>query len=106
MPEKVRWRGRVIGEIDGNVFLTKRKRATHYVRALHGYAIQTEVFEDLLTRGVRLIRVEETDTNTVWETSIDTFNEHAVRFDYGHGPQLALHERFWTIRPEGQLTLL
>ncbi|WP_304459402.1 hypothetical protein [Alicyclobacillus sendaiensis] len=106
MPEKVTLRGKVVGVVDGDVFTTRRKRAVHFMRAYNGYAVQEDVFRRLLNQGIRIIRVVETDTGTILQTSIDTFDEHGIRFDLGHGRQVALSERYWEVRPSGQLTLL
>jgi len=106
MPEKVTLQGKVIGHISGDVFTTRRKRAVHFMRAYNGYAIQEDVFGRLLRQGIRIIRVVETDTGTVLETTSETFDQHGIRFDLGHGRQVALDEHYWDIRPSGQLTLL
>jgi len=106
MPEKIIWRGKVIGHVDGDVFTTRRKRGIHFMRAYNGYAIQRDILRRLLRQGVRIIRVVETDTGTVLETASATFDQHGIQFNAGHGLQVVLDERYWDIRPSGQLTLL
>ena len=86
---------RNLGYIDGDTFRSRRNRAKHLFRKFNGFAISSELLDDLKQRGVERIELRVTENNgstTKLMSSVNTWEEHGI--DYQHPqfePQLILN---------------
>nr|MBO2469031.1 hypothetical protein [Bacillota bacterium] len=101
----VRCRDKSIGRVEGDTFKKRVHRARHFFRAVGGYAIQAEVLDDLLKRGIKCIEIRETDTGNTYRAPLHSFLTHGVRFDAGHGEQVCLPLRYFEREDDAQITL-
>jgi len=101
----VKYKKRLIGFIVGDVFEKPVVRSRHFFRAVGGYAIQAEVLDDLLKRGIKCIEIRETDTGNTYRAPLHSFLTHGVRFDAGHGEQVCLPLRYFEREDDAQITL-
>lgn len=89
--------GRVVGRVDGDTFLKRVSGSRHMLRRPRGWAIDADTLADLLTWGIKDVRVTDTDTGTTYVARLDEFTRHGVPFDRGYGPQVVLPLGYWTI---------
>jgi len=84
----------IAGELYGDVFL-RRMKDSHFLRRPRAVAVQQSIFDELLRRGCKHIRVLLTDSGGVLETSIERFQRHGFPVNRGFGAQIGLELSYW-----------
>ncbi len=80
-------------------WLVKRglRPEVHMMRAPRGWATDAAHLAIHGLRGVRIVTVDGVE----WTASIETWQRYGVPINRGHGPQVVLCERYWTVRRPG-----
>ena len=81
-----------VGDLYLTKFVKKVKRSKHYLYMVKGYAIQTEVILQL--GKTPLIEFQEIDAGHTYQISMQDFMMHSRPWSHGHGPQLAISEKY------------
>ena len=90
--------GHVVGLVASDGWLEKRglDPKLHMLRKPPGWATDAAHLE-LRILGIRLV----TKDGQVWESAIATWRKHGIRIRRGHGAQVVLPVRFWSVRSPG-----
>lgn len=91
-------KGQIIGNLKDGVFRKSASKKKHYMRVLEAWGTDNDVLSKLRGLGCTEVRIMDTDTKNVWSTSFATFYEKGYAKVFGHGTQVFLHKRFWTIK--------
>lgn len=86
---------RIIGFIEGDTFKKKVKRSVHFHERFNAYAIQKSIIRTLQKHNVKYVEVVEVDTGNTYRTLLSNYLKHAFEYDFGYGPQLFLHIKFF-----------
>ena len=94
--------GVVVANLVGTTVVKKAREETHMLRTPPSWSFDKNIIEDAYSNGATDIRIETTDTNKVYKSSIKNFIDKAISLDRGFGRQVALPIIDWTtITPEG-----
>lgn len=88
----IRRRGRMIGDLKNGVF-KKKVNHTHLLQVMDAYGIDAEFFETLPPKTK--IEIQEV-MGYHYTTDKETFKEHGVIRDFGHGEQIFLSRKYFT----------
>lgn len=88
---------RTVGSLQGVTFVKQVKRSRHFHRRTESWGVQKDVLAELERRGVKEVRVEDTETGTVYLAPLQTFWEHGFTLDFGHGEQVFLRVQYWQV---------
>ena len=105
MPEIVRVDDKIIGQIENGVF-TKRVRQAHMLRTPRAWGIDCKAFLEQIFPKTNRIRIEETETGTVYDISTGVFNRRKGYLNRGFGPQYFVILKYWHEIRKGQKALL
>ena len=98
--------GRIVGCVNGNVFLKTIQGSKHILRRPQALAISIDALEAAERAGATIIQITDTETGVIYKSSIEHFRECAFELDRGFGRQLALTLEGWTRTRRGQLDQL
>jgi hypothetical protein len=89
---------KVMGFIDGNIFMKRVRGSRHLLRSVPGWAFDVEVLEILDNEGVRSIHITDIETGQTFEAELDVLRDRGqpIRFPK-YGPQLILPLSYWTM---------
>jgi hypothetical protein len=93
------------GRIENTTFIREVNPSKHFIKNFNGYAIQSEVFQQLQRLNVRSIRFVE-NTGRQLAVSLDGFISNGISFDYGHGHQIACDVKRMTVIDPNQSELV
>ena len=83
---------------DGKIELHKTVRASvHLVTTPRGIAFDAALFHEACELGAQVIRVRDTETGSIYECDVATFNRYAFTQDRQHGAQRFLKLQHWSI---------
>lgn len=93
----IRYGDRLVGRYDpqARVFSKNVKRSRHLFQALNAWAIQEEVWRDLVRRGCQRVVVKDTENAATFSTTADTLAQRGFVKDFGHGAQRFLPLKHW-----------
>ena len=80
------------GVVDGDMFIRKVIRKKHYLWTIRGYAISLDVYSEIRKSGVVSIVFQERKKKL--GIHINDFYKKGVRINLGHGPQIAIEEKY------------
>ena len=107
MPEIVRAQdGKIIGHIEGGVFLKRVKASVHQLQRPPGWAIDCKAFWDHIRFQCSTIRIEDIESGTVYEIDTKVFDRQKVYFDRKFGAQYFCPMKYWHQIRKGQKALL
>jgi hypothetical protein len=98
--------GVVIGYIRGKDFVKKVHQSVHRLQQPEGWASDVKALEDAKHYGATRIVLTEVETQRVFSAPIDRLFEEGVKLNRGHGDQLVLPSKRWTVRDQRQPRLL
>lgn len=90
----------LVGTIVGDRLIKRVEREKHFFRLENGYAMNSEAILELLNRGVKVIKIIESDTGDVYETTVNWWNKWGKQANYGHGLQIFLNMKYFTLIKE------
>lgn len=90
---------RTIGRIEGNTLIKTVKRSKHFHRKTRSWGIQLAAVPQLEAMGVTQIRLNIKDTGEALTAPLQTLKNKGFVYDFGHGEQIFLPEKYW--HPEG-----
>lgn len=93
--------GRIIGRIEGQTFVKPVCGSRHQLKSPPAWAVDAEAFDQHVKPRCSLLRVEDRETNTVYETPVAYFDQHKGEFDRGFGRQYFLVLSKWEVRRNG-----
>ncbi|TDA64501.1 MAG: hypothetical protein D9V47_13780 [Clostridia bacterium] len=88
---------RTVGTLQGFTFIKRVKKSQHFHRITQSWGVQKDVLAELERRGVKEVRVEDTETGTVYLAPLRAFREHGFTLDFGHGEQIFLRVQYWQV---------
>lgn len=96
--ETVEIKGRVVGEIVGDCYITHRYSKKHFYKKLRGYPISVSVLKYLKSRNVKVIYIKEHRQNgTVhrYKTFVSDFDAIREFQEYPFDAQKCIPLRLW-----------
>lgn len=93
----------IAGEIKNKTYFKKVIRAKHFFRIYGGYAIQTEIINELKD-CVQEIVIQE-DTGNEYRISMENFIKRGFDVDSGHGKQTVVNEKYFSKIEKDQIYL-
>jgi hypothetical protein len=101
--------GRVIGWLEGATFTKPVCGSKHRLRRPPAWAVDADVFDELIMPVAKELRIEDKETGTVYEVSVAYFDQHKGELDRHFGRQYFLPLARWKTHENGnggkQLTL-
>tara|TARA_R100001244_G_C5140014_1_gene127664 strand:+ start:129 stop:461 length:333 start_codon:yes stop_codon:yes gene_type:complete len=95
--------GVVVANLVGTTVVKIAKEKIHMLQKPPSWSFDRNIIDDAYANGATDIRIETTDTNKVYKSSIKNFIDKAIALDRGFGRQVALPIEDWTtITPEGK----
>jgi len=89
--------GVVIGEVVGQDFRKRVRQSIHFLYEPEGIASDVDALEHAKRLGARRMVVTETETGRVFKAPIERILTEGIRINRGHGPQVVLGIRRWTV---------
>mgnify|MGYP001611760595 FL=1 len=74
--------GQTVGDLFEGVYSKRVQSSKHFMRRMNGYAIETSILDDLSKMGCKEIRIFETESETIYSVSFQTFMDKSVAIDY------------------------
>ena len=94
--------GVVVADLVGTTVIKRVKEEKHILRKPLSWAFDKKIIDEAYANGATDIRIEATDTDKVYKTTMKTFIDKAIKIDRGFGRQVALLIKHWTTKsPEG-----
>ena len=91
-----------VAELIGTTVVKRVKEKTHMLRTPPSWAFDKQIIDEAYANGATDIRIEATDTDKVYKTTMKTFMDIAITLERGFGRQVALLIKNWTTTtPEG-----
>lgn len=97
-PAGRRW----VGQIDGQVLKKRVAGSRHLMRTLDAWGFQVEAVEEAQRKGIKVVKVEDTESGVVYKVSLNLLYQKGIRRDFGHGMQVFLPRRLWDREAVGQ----
>jgi len=79
------------GDLEGDTY-TRKVNNRHYMVKEHGYGVQRDVLEKLISDSVRYIVIQA--KQKTYKTTLATWVSRGKVKDYGHGEQVFLNTNF------------
>ncbi len=94
--------GKIIGYINGNTFVKPLYGSKHQLKRPPAWAVDAEAFDEQIKPYASTFRIEDKETDTVYEVPVDYFDQHKGFLDRGFGPQYFLVLSKWeTVKQNG-----
>jgi len=99
--------GKVVGVVRGNVFHKRVRGSVHMLRRPPGWAVDITVLADAEKHGAESVEIEDTETGKRYKVSVSLFWNRGIKIDRGHGRQIALPLKYWSVEGQpAQMSLL
>lgn len=89
---------KIIGQYDikEKIFSSERFRSKHYLRKYQGWGIDSEVFHDMCSAGLKYLVIHDKESNSFFKIKTATFKEHMQSFYIPpHRSQFVVSEKYW-----------
>ena len=97
--------GKLVGYVDGGVFLKRVSFQKHLMRNLNAIGIDDDIFYRKINKKCSSISVIDEDSGDCYTITPEEFERHMVRKDYGYGVQIFCNLKHWTKNNEVQMGL-
>jgi len=101
---KIKVNGKVVGEIEGDTYITKRVKAKHLMRIYDAWGISSTVIQKLKLSNVSRI-VVISDDGMEYRTHMLNFLSNGITKEWGGDEQVFLPLKFWSEAIKGQQEL-
>ncbi len=98
----VRAGNQVVGQVVEGKFHKRVRGSKHMLREPKGWAVDVQSFQDARDLGAQSIEIEDTESGVTYAASVEHVLSRGFRFDRGHGPQICLPLRFWSVHRPGE----
>ena len=90
----------------GDAVLRKRvAKSKHFLWKLRAWGMDATALRVLSERGCATVEYLETESKTVYTSTMTDWQDKGQRADFGHGPQVFLPLMYWTSRQLDQAQL-
>lgn len=86
---------KAVGIVVGIKFQKRVQGSRHFLRIPPSIANDESVLNTAENMGATYVSIFDTETGTVYESSIANIKEHGVWFDRGFGKQIGLAFKYW-----------
>lgn len=93
--------GRTIGYLEGDTFIKPVIGSKHRLLKPPAWAVDSEAFDHQIKTMATMFRVEDKETDVVYEVSVAYFDEHKGQLDRGFGRQYFLPLSRWKVDSNG-----
>jgi hypothetical protein len=87
--------GRVVGQIDADLWLRKRVRLAYQLRSPKAWALDANHLTRLRALGGRGVELRD-DQGTTWTASLAAFDQYGFPVERGYGQQVGLKLERWS----------
>lgn len=89
---------RLIGEVDGGIFTTRRQSSKHLYNKLNAWGIDCKAYDGMLKdKELHTIRVIDLDTETTYSTHAENFKKYGTILHFKpHRTQVFLPLKYWS----------
>lgn len=98
--------GKVVARVEGDVLYKTISASRHLLREPAAIAFDVTILDAAGAAGAQTVKVFDRETGDLYTARLDDFYTRGIRFDRGHGAQIALPLAAWDIRRAHQLALL
>ena len=88
--------GVVVADLVGTTVIKRVKEEKHILRKPLSWAFDKKIIDEAYANGATDIRIETTDTDKVYKTTIKNFMDNSFNVNRGFGRQVALLLKHWT----------
>ena len=91
--------GRIVnvGDFVGDNLICPRYLSKHFLKLENSWAIDKEIVDDLLNKGLKQVTIVDKENNVIYETKAENFPEYGYVREHKHyRPQYFLPMGFWT----------
>lgn len=92
----------MVGQVVEGRFIKRARGSKHMLREPKGWAVDIQSLHDARGLGAQSVQIEDTESGATYMASIEQVLARGFRFDRGHGPQICLPVRFWSINRPGE----
>ena len=96
--------GVVVADLVGTTVIKRVKEEKHILRKPLSWAFDKKIIDEAYANGATDIRIETTDTDKVYKTTMKIFIDKAIKIDRGFGRQVALLIENWTTKSPEETT--
>ena len=93
-----------VADLIGTTVVKRVKEKTHMLRTPPSWAFDKKIIDEAYANGATDIRIETTDTDKVYKTTMKIFIDKAIKIDRGFGRQVALLIENWTTKSPEETT--
>ncbi|MBN1304963.1 MAG: hypothetical protein JXA13_11055 [Anaerolineales bacterium] len=87
--------GKVIGEVEGEVFKKKVKGSLHQLQIPPAWAVDTISIRQAKQAGATKIEIEDKESGAIFRCGMAIFERYGFAFDRGFGSQIGLALAHW-----------
>ena len=103
----LKFRDKVIGDLEDNVFRKKVKGSKHLMINLDAWGIDEEVFKKHLLPTNAEIRILDVESDIVFITTASVYDAHGIRKAFGeYGRQIFLPRKYFELKSKNQQKLI
>lgn len=93
--QSIKVNGKIVGEVEGGWFKKRIQGSKHFLKKPPAIAFDKESLFEAQRYGATMVQVTDTETGTVYKSSIDKIFEIGLELNRGFGEQIAMTFRFW-----------
>lgn len=93
--------GRIIGYLEGDTFVKPVIGSKHRLLKPPAWAVDSMAFDQQIKTAATMFRVEDKETDTVYEVPVVYFDQHKGVLDRGFGRQYFLPLSRWKVDSNG-----
>lgn len=99
---QIRVRGKVVGEVHGDVFVKHVRGSVHQLRRPPAWALDCQSLDDAEALGAREVEIRDAEARLTYRASVALIRAKGFTFDRGFGRQIALPLEFWQVQRPGE----
>lgn len=89
--------GKVVGEVAEGKFIKRVRGSRHMLREPKGWAVDVQSLADAEELGAASVEIVDVETDVTYSATIARIQEKGFRLDRGHGAQVAVPLRLWSV---------
>lgn len=99
---KLKYKNKIIGELNGDVFTKKVKFSKHYMKIYDAWGLDLKMFLEHLFPKNAQIYIEDTESGSVYHISARNWAANGIFRDFGYGEQIFCPRKHFTRSDKNQ----
>ncbi len=90
--------GKIVGELNDDVYISKRSKSKHLLRVMDAWGIDKSILKELEEEGCERIEIYDEENEEMYGIALETLKEKGVERNFV-GPQIFLPRKYWDRLP-------